>query len=380
MRVHLPSAVGRSSKVAWLQERGDNDAIVTGLGLAGKGYLIFDSRVHGEIGLGRILRLGVVLGVLLTALFVLSACGGGGAGDDYPEGDVEIMAPADPGGGWDQTARAMQSALTEGGIVEENVEVYNVGGAGGTIGLAQFVSDNAGDPNQLMVMGLVMLGAIQTNDSPVQLNQATPIASLLTEWEAIVVPADSEYQTLEQLVEAFRADPGSISWGGGSAGGTDQILVGLLAQEAGVDPAEVNYIAHSGGGEATAAVLSGGVTAGVSGVGEFADQVEAGQLRLLAVSSDERVEEADVPTIVESGYDVVVPNWRGVMAPPGISDEDREAIIAMIEEMHDSPEWQEALDTNGWTDFLQTGDEYETFLEEENQRVEEVLGEMGLAG
>ena len=340
---------------------------------------MFDLRVDGEIGLGRSLRLGVVLGVLFLVLFVLSACGGGGAGEDYPEGDVELMAPADPGGGWDQTARAMQSVLTESGVVEENVEVYNVGGAGGTIGLAQFVSDNAGDPNQLMVMGLVMLGAIQTNDSPVDLSQTTPIASLITEWETIVVPAESEYRTLEQLVEAFRTDPGSISWGGGSAGGTDQILVGLLAQEAGIDPAEVNYIAHSGGGEAKAAVLSGGVTAGVSGVGEFADQVEAGQLRLLAVSSDDPVEGVDAPTIVESGYDVTVPNWRGVMAPPGISDEDREAIIGMIEAMHDTPEWQETLESNGWTDFLQTGDEYEAFLEEENQRVADILSEMGLA-
>jgi putative tricarboxylic transport membrane protein len=330
-------------------------------------------------GRGRHLQIAIV-GVLglLALLTLLGGCGG--AGDDYPEGDVELMAPADPGGGWDQTARAMQSALTESGVVEENVEVYNVGGAGGTIGLAQFVSDKAGDPNQLMVMGLVMVGAIQTNDSPVDLSQTTPIASLLTEWEAIVVPADSEYQTLEQLVEAFRADPGSISWAGGSAGSTDQILIGLLAQEVGVDPAEVNYIAHSGGGEANSAILSGGVSAGVSGLAEVRDQVEAGQMRLLAVSSDERIEEADAPTIVESGYDLVVPNWRGVMAPPDISDEDREAVVSMIEEMHDTPEWQETLETNGWTDFFQTGEEYETFLDEENQRVRDVLGEMELAG
>ncbi len=328
---------------------------------------------------GRHLQIAIVgiLG-LLALLTLLGGCGG--AGDDYPEGDVELMAPADPGGGWDQTARAMQSALTESGVVEENVEVYNVGGAGGTIGLAQFVSDNAGDPNQLMVMGLVMVGAIQTNDSPVDLSQTTPIASLLTEWEAIVVPADSEYQTLEQLVEAFRADPGSISWAGGSAGSTDQILIGLLAQEVGVDPAEVNYIAHSGGGEANSAILSGGVSAGVSGLAEVRDQVESGQMRLLAVSSYARIESADGPTIVESGYDLVVPNWRGVMAPPDISDEDREAIVGMIEEMHDTSEWQETLEANGWTDFFQTGEEYETFLDEENQRVQDVLGEMELAG
>lgn len=335
------------------------------------------SGVRGRRVLG--IALVGVLG-LLSLLAVLGACGGGGgAGEDYPEGDIELMAPAAPGGGWDQTARAMQSALTESGVVEENVEVYNVEGAGGTIGLAQFVSDNAGDPNQLMVMGLVMVGAIQLNDSPVDLSQVTPIASLLTEWEAIVVPAESEYQTLEQLVEAFRADPGSISWAGGSAGSTDQILIGLLAQEVGVDPAEVNYIAHSGGGEANAAILSGGVSAGVSGLAEVRDQVESGQMRLLAVSSDERLEDADAPTIVEAGYDLVVPNWRGVVAPPQISNQDREAITAMIEEMHDSSEWQETLEANDWTDFFQTGEEYETFLEEENQRVQDVLGEMELA-
>src|SRR5215218_1520786 len=321
----------------------------------------------------------ILLGALCLVALMLGGCSGESAGSDYPERDVEIMAPADPGGGWDQTARAMQSALTEGGVIEENVEVYNVGGAGGTIGLAQFVSDNVGDPHQLMVMGLVMLGAIETNDSPVDLSQATPIASLTTEWEAIVVPAESEDQTLEQLVEAFRANPGSISWAGGSAGGTDHILVGLLAQEAGVDPAEVNYIAHSGGGEAKAAILSGGVTAGVSGIAEFADQVEAGQLRLLAVSSDEPIEGVDAPTIVESGYNVTLPNWRGVMAPPDISDEDRQAIISMIESMHDTPEWQETLEANDWTDFLQTGDEFAAYLDEENERVAAILSEMGLA-
>src|SRR5215208_4843375 len=302
----------------------------------------------------------ILLGALCLVALMLGGCSGESAGSDYPERDVEIMAPADPGGGWDQTARAMQSALTEGGDIEENVEVYNVGGAGGT-------------------MGLVMLGAIATNDSPVDLSQATPIASLTTEWEAIVVPAESEYQTLEQLVEAFRADPGSISWAGGSAGSTDQILIGLLAQEVGVDPAEVNYIAHSGGGEANAAILSGGVSAGVSGLAEVRDQVESGQMRLLAVSSDERLEDADAPTIVEAGYDLVVPNWRGVVAPPQISNQEREAITAMIEEMHDSPEWQQTLEVNDWTDFFQTGEEYETFLEEENQRVQDVLGEMELA-
>ena len=334
-------------------------------------------------------------GVAFSLSLVLAACGGGnqgagaspgrggtaGGGDDaageYPTGDIGIMAPADPGGGWDSTARAMQTAL-QSGVIDYNVQVYNVGGAAGTVGLAEFVNDSAGDPHQLMVMGLVMVGGILTNESPVNLTQVTPIASLTTEWEAIAVSADSEYQTLEQLIDDFRADPGSISWGGGSAGGTDHILVGLIAQAAGVDPGGINYIAHAGGGELIPAILSGGVTVGVSGVSEFADQVEAGEMRYLAVSSDEPVEGIDAPTIADSGLDVTLSNWRGVVAPPDISTEQRNAIVAMIERMHDSEAWQEQLETNGWTDFFQTGDDYTSFLEDEQTRVEAVLRDIGL--
>jgi putative tricarboxylic transport membrane protein len=326
---------------------------------------------------------------LLAATLLLAACsaspsgspavssGGDASAAAYPTGDLSIMAPADPGGGWDSTARAMQSALTSG-VVDVNVDVSNVGGAAGTIGLAQFVEDASGDPNQLMVMGLVMVGGILTNDSAVSLDQVTPIASLTTEWEAIVVPADSKYETLEQLVDDFMADPTAISWGGGSAGGTDHMVVALLAKAAGVDPGGINYIAHAGGGELLPALLSGGVTAGVSGISEFAASVEAGDLRYLAVTSDTPVEGVDSPTVTDAGYDVVISNWRGVMAPPEISDTDRDAIVGMIQAMHDSDVWQEALASNGWTDFLKTGDEYGDFIAQEQTRVEQVLRDIGL--
>jgi putative tricarboxylic transport membrane protein len=333
------------------------------------------------------------LAPILGLMLVMAACtaddGGGGASDggggdggeptaDYPSEDLSIMAPADPGGGWDSTARAMQPVLEEVGGV--GAEVYNVGGAGGTIGLAQFAEETTGDPHQLMVMGLVMVGGILTNESQVTLDDVTPIASLTSEQEAIVVPADSEYETLEQLVEAWTADPTSISWGGGSAGGTDHILVGLLAQEAGVDPSGINYVAHSGGGEAVNAILSGAVTAGVSGVGEFVDQVDAGEMRWLAVSGESAPEGVDAPTIADSGFDVVLENWRGVMGAPELSDGDREAVVAFITEMHDSEAWQAALEENGWGDFFKAGDEFETFLGEEKTRVEAVLADLDLTG
>lgn len=317
------------------------------------------------------------LAVSMGLVLALAACApGGGGADAYPAEDLSIMAPADPGGGWDSTARAMQPVLEEVGGV--GAEVYNVGGAGGTIGLAEFVENHAGNPHQLMVMGLVMVGAIRTNNSTVTLDQVTPIASLTSEQEGIVVRTDSEYQTLEQLVEAWTANPQSISWGGGSAGGTDHILVGLMAQAAGIDPSGVNYVAHAGGGEAISAILSGAVTAGVSGVSEFVDQVAAGEMRWLAVSGESAPEGIDSPTIADSGLDVVLENWRGVVAPPDLSDDERQAVVQLITELHDSEGWQQALEDNGWGDFFQSGDDFDAFLEEEKTRVEAVLREIGL--
>lgn len=317
----------------------------------------------------------------MALMLALGACTPGDDADGdtaYPSEDLEIMAPADPGGGWDGTARAMQDALTNGGVVDVGVTVSNVGGAAGTIGLAQFVEQASGDAHQLMVMGMVMVGGILTNDSAVTLDDVTPIASLTTEWEAIAVAADSEYQTLEDLIVDWQADPTSISWGGGSAGGTDHILIGLMAQAAGIEPAGVNYVAHAGGGEALAAILSGAVTAGVSGLSEFRDQVDAGEMRLLGVSSDEPLEGVDAPTITDAGLDVVLSNWRGVVAPPDITDEERDSIVGLIEELVASETWLDLLETNGWTEFVQTGEEFQAFLADEDDRITAVLQEIGL--
>ena len=332
---------------------------------------------------------------LLLTLSVAACTGGGGAGGGgagggggqggggqaaaaYPTRDISIMAPASPGGGWDSTARAMQKAIKEAKVTDRNVEVYNVEGAGGTIGLAQFVQQKKGDPHQLMVMGLVMVGAIRTNKSPVDLSKVTPIASLTTEWEAVAVAANSKYKTFQDLVADFKANPKCVSWAGGLAGGTDHSLVGLIAKAAGVTPADINYIPHSGGGQALAAILSGAASAGVSGVSEFEEQVAAGKMRILAVSSDKALEGVDAPTIKESGLDVVLPNWRGVMAPPDISTEQRDAVVALIEKMHASPQWQDALKKNGWEDFFKKGDEFRTFVDQESQRAEGVLRDIGL--
>ena len=310
--------------------------------------------------------------------------------EGFTDTPIEIMAPAAPGGGWDTTAREMQRVLQEEGIAP-TVEVYNVEGAGGTVGIAQLVNDEAGNDHHLMMMGLVMIGAIATNASPVTLEQTTPISSLTAEFEVIVVPADSEYQTLDDLIAAFQADPTAISWGGGSAGGTDHILVGLIAQAAGVDPTQINYVPFSGGGEALAAILGGQVSAGVSGVGEWLDQIESGELRALAVSgvaaaeaggatpvASETADAAIAPTLQEQGIDVELANWRGVVAPPDISEEGRHCLVALVEQMVASEGWVQTREQYGWQDFAMSGDEFATFLDAERERVTGILTELGL--
>jgi putative tricarboxylic transport membrane protein len=291
--------------------------------------------------------------------------------------DYSIIAPASPGGGWDQTARAMQAALQDEGI-SSTVQVVNVPGAGGTIGLAQFARQAQGDPTQLIVGGYVMVGAILTNSSPVTLQEVTPIARLTGEYEAIVVPAASPIQTIDELMAQFKEDPGSVSWGGGSAGGTDHIAVGLIANAAGVDPTAMNYIAFSGGGEALAAILGGQVTAGISSYSEFQSQVEAGALRLLAVSSEERLEGVDAPTLKESGIDVVLENWRMVAAGPDLSEEQVAAITADIEKMAKSQAWQQTLETKNWQDTYLAGDAFRAQLAEDIAQTETILKDIGL--
>lgn len=309
----------------------------------------------------------------VAAIIVAAGLSTGALGQSL---ELKIMAPAGPGGGWDQTARAMQAALTESGAVK-SAQVVNVPGAGGTVGLAQFVNAK-GDGSQLMVNGFVMVGAILTNKSPVNLEQTTPIARLTAENQAIVVPADSPIKSAKDLAEALKADPAKVTWAGGSAGGTDHIMVGLFAKAVGVDPTKINYVPFSGGGEALAAILGGKVTAGVSGYGEFEGQVKAGKLRLIAIAAEEPVQGIDAPTLKSEGIDLAIVNWRSVVAPPGLSDEQKKALLEAVDKMVKSTQWQETLKAKGWDDAYLAGDDFAVYLKNEQVRVAEVLKSIGL--
>jgi putative tricarboxylic transport membrane protein len=289
--------------------------------------------------------------------------------------ELRIMAPAAPGGGWDQTARAMQQALTTSGLAK-SVQVFNVPGAGGSVGLAQLI--NAKGDNLLMVNGLVMVGALLTNKSAVSLDQATPIARLTEEVQVIVVPASSPIKNAKDLADAVRADPAKVTWAGGSAGGVDHITAALFAKAAGADATKINYIPFSGGGESLAALLGSKVTAGISGYGEYEGQIKSGKLRLIGITSAIRIAGLDAPTFTEQGIDLVIANWRSVMAPPGLASEQKKTLADLVAKMVQTPAWKEILKQKGWEDSFMPSDVFAAFLKQEQARVAEVLKSVGL--
>ena len=278
--------------------------------------------------------------------------------------NIKMMLPANPGGGWDTTGRALGKALTDSGAAS-TVTFDNKGGAAGAIGLAQFVNGSKGDPNAMMVMGAVMLGGIITGKPPVNLSQATPLARLTSEYNVFVLPANSPFKNMADVVAQLKKDPGSVKWGGGSRGSTEPVAAAMLAREAGVDPSKINYVAFRGGGEATAAILGGNVTVGGSGMSEFSEYIKTGKMKGIAVTSETRLKGNDIPTMKEQGYNVVIGNWRGVYGAPGITPAQRKDLIDMIVKATKSATWQEALKKNDWTPALLTGAEFEKFVDDE---------------
>ena len=312
-------------------------------------------------------RTAIVAGLAFTAVPAFA----------QPALELKIMAPAGAGGGWDSTSRSLQQVLTATGAAK-SVQVTNVPGAGGTVGLAQFANNSKGDGNQLMVMGAVMVGAILTNKAPVGLDQVTPLARLTQDALVVVVPANSPFKSVKDLAAALKADTSKVVWAGGSAGGADHILAGLVAKAAGGDVAKLNYVPFSGGGEALAEMLGGRVSAGISGYNEFENQIKAGKLRALGLSSGQRMAGVEVPTLREQGLDVEFVNWRGIVAAPGISPAQKAALSAAIEKAVKSDNWAQVLKTRGWEASYAGADEFAAFLKADQARVQGILGSIGL--
>lgn len=324
-------------------------------------------------------RYGVWVAAMVTILLAIVASGCGVTRGDDPSGmhRLRMMVPNSPGGGYDLTARTAVKIMEDQDITGR-VEVFNVIGAGGTVAMARLMNERGND-DLMMTMGLGVVGATYTNGSNIKASDATAIAKLIEDPGAIFVPADSPFKTVQDFVAAWKADPSKVTIGGGSSpGGPDHLFPMELAKVVGVDPTSVNFITYDGGGDLLTALLGKKITVGTSSPGELIDQIEAGQLRVLAVSSEERVEGVDAPTLKESGIDLTFANWRGVLAPPGISDNAKQAMVKVLEEMHGTQQWKDALVKNGWTDAFVTGAQFEQFLKDQDNRVSSTLTELGL--
>lgn len=324
------------------------------------------------------LFIAMVVGLVATACGESGGgSGGGGSGGGRQVTGLKILVGTAPGGGFDQTARTAAKVMEDARLAR-NVEVQNLPGAGNTIALQRLVNEK-GNGKVMQQMGLGLVGGVYTNKSKATIDQTTPVARLTEEPEIVMVHKDSPYQSFDQLLSAWKADPGKLAVGGGSSpGGPDHLAPMLIAKTAGIDPKKVNFVSYDGGGELLAAVLGNQVAFGVTGVGEIKDQIEAGEIRPLAVTSARPVEGVDVKTLKDQGVDLEFTNWRGWVAPGELSDGDKQALIDLATRMHDSQGWKDALSQNGWTDAFMVGDEYGTFLKSEDQRVADVLNELGL--
>ena len=291
--------------------------------------------------------------------------------------NIKMMIPANPGGGWDTTGRALGKAMQDAKVAD-SVNFENKGGAAGALGLAQFVNGSKGDANAVMVMGAVMLGGIITGKPPVSLSAATPLARLTSEYNVFVLPANSPFKTMKDVVEQLKKDPGSVKWGGGSRGSTEHIAAAMIAREVGVDPAKINYVAFRGGGEATAAILGGNVTVGGSGYSEFSEYITSGKMKAIGVTSGTRLKGVAVPTLKEQGINVEIGNWRGVYGAPGITPDQRKALIELVVKATKSKAWSEAMEKNNWTPALLTGAEFEKFVDDDFAALRATMAKSGM--
>jgi putative tricarboxylic transport membrane protein len=295
--------------------------------------------------------------------------------DVKPLKNLDWTIPANPGG-YSLTADAITDSLKAEGLLGATTSVYKPG-AGGAVGLGAF-QEIKGKPEAAMVTGIAMTGGLYSNKSKLNLLDSTPIAKILREYDGIVVPASSKYRTLKALLDDLAAKPNGVSIAGGSKGGIDHQVIGLLAQKASIDPTKLNYVVFSGGPEVITSLLSGSTQVGISGALDFAPYVASGKLRYLGVSSAKPLTGIKAKTFVQQGYDLVYGNWRGIMAPADLSKADYLNFIKVIDIMHTSPAWAAQLKKNNWDNEFAAGTAFKTFLEKHIPEINGVMKGLGI--
>lgn len=288
---------------------------------------------------------------------------------------LKILIGAAPGGGYDKTGRSIGKSLNESGQVK-SIQYDNKAGANGTIALAQFATASKGDPNAMLVVGAFMVGNIVQNNLPTNLTHVTPVARLFVEYNIFVVPANSPYKNMSELVAQMKKDPGSVKWGGAVKGSLDHVSVAMIAKEAGVPANKINYIPILGGGETVSSVLGGHVTVGTGGYSELIQHVQSGKMRAIGITAATRPTGSSIPTLKEQGINVELGNWRGVYGASGITPEQRKALVDAVTGATKHKSWEDAVKANEWVPALLTGDEFGKFVEAEHQRLRVVFKDL----
>lgn len=291
---------------------------------------------------------------------------------------AKMMIPAGAGGGYDTTGRLAMKILDSAGIFKDGTVFTNKPGAGGTLGMGEFIRNNAGDANALMTMGVILVGAQIVTKGSLPFTDVTPIARLTFEFSGIGVPTSSNIKTVKDLQDALKANIGAVPFGGGSAGGVDHIVAGLIAKNTGLDAARLNYIPFASGAEGMTQLAGGKLAVMIQGASEMKQMHDAGRIRLIAVTSGERIPGIDVPTLKEAGVDVVMGNWRGLVGAKGMPAAAAKTWVERFEKMSKTPEWAEALKNQGLQNAFLGGDDFGKFLASENARIKPILTEMGL--
>ena len=291
---------------------------------------------------------------------------------------IHFLIPGGAGGGWDTTARGTGEALIKSGLVE-SASYENMSGGGGGKAIAYLIETAKRQHGTLMVNSTPIVIRSLTKVFPQSFRDLVPVASIITDYAAFVVPADSKYTDWKQVVDAFLEDPKNIKVAGGSVrGGMDHLVAAMAFQAAGGDPVKVKYVPYDAGGKAMAGLLSGETQVLSTGFGEALELTKAGQVRILAVTSDESVPEApDVPTLKSLGYDVSFANWRGFFGAPGLPEEQAKAYADLFAKMYETPEWETVRARNGWTNLYKPLDEFYAFLEKQEKDLEELMKALG---
>lgn len=322
----------------------------------------------------------IPLGLLLVLAVLAAPSGVGTAGPAFPDRPIEIIAPAGAGGGWDTLSRLSAKVLAEEKIVTQPITVTNMPGGSGAVAIAHVVTRRKADPYTLIAFSPALTLTVVNRNTPYAYKDVTPIAALSTDYGVLVVRKDSSINNLRTLMQVLRANPDAGLVAGGSAPGSlDHIIFAKAARAAGVDPLKVRYIPYQGGGEAMAALLGGSASVLTTGASEVLSQLRGGQVRVLAIFSEQRLGGLfrDVPTAIEQGYNVTFPIWRGFYGPPDMPTTAVRFWEDALTRMSKTKGWEKVLTDTQWFPFVVTGDRFRRFLDDDTRNFEALLRELG---